>query len=590
MKRLVLLFFIVLLLCVSASAQDPASRKVFATTVAGADTWVRQIGSGVQYHQLIWNVQGSVLSCQVQLDFSNDGVTSAGTIIATQLCTSNGSSSVSSATTANYVRINVTTKTGTGAVTVTYLGYTVQPGGGGGGTFTGSIAVGQVAVGAGADVIAGVANGSAGYALGTNGGNPATISWLNPATFMVYPGGGIPSSNGTGWSTSYSPQGTDSSVLTSGTVTGTGVALCTDANGGATTSGCPAGGITYPGAGIAKSTGTAWSVSLGQQGSDTNLLSSGTISGTATPLCTDASGGATTTGCPGPSGSVNTGFQYQISVYAADGTAISGGPTPPAVQGKYSCGYSPTTAAKVALTCPEVGLTTRAVTGTTSTDTILYSDNSQAVNYTGSVAVATTLPTATTLNNANFYTIIDNNTTGSPSNVTITSITWTVNSAATLVVKQGQECRLSVDPSSATNWLGQCGASLVSGQIPISQVGTAGLSGTSPVSISAAGAIACTTCTVTIANGTSALATGAITSGTCATVVTTTATGTATTDNIMADFNADPTSTTGYAPSSSGMLTIIKYPTSGNVNFKVCNNTTSSITPGAVTLNWRVVR
>jgi len=90
--------------------------------------------------------------------------------------------------------------------------------------------------------------------------------------------------------------------------------------------------------------------------------------------------------------------------------------------------------------------------------------------------------------------------------------------------------------------------------------------------------------------GTAALGTGAVSSGVCATVVTVAATGILTTDNIMADFNADPTSTTGYSPSANGMLTIIKYPTSGNVNFKVCNNTAASITPGAVTLNWKVVR
>jgi hypothetical protein len=58
----------------------------------------------------------------------------------------------------------------------------------------------------------------------------------------------------------------------------------------------------------------------------------------------------------------------------------------------------------------------------------------------------------------------------------------------------------------------------------------------------------------------------------------------------MADFNADPTGVTGYAPVTTGMLTIIKYPTSGTVNFKVCNLTSSSITPGAITLNWRVTR
>jgi hypothetical protein len=96
--------------------------------------------------------------------------------------------------------------------------------------------------------------------------------------------------------------------------------------------------------------------------------------------------------------------------------------------------------------------------------------------------------------------------------------------------------------------------------------------------------------TQTIASGTSALGTGAIPSAACATVVTTTATGTAITDSVIASFNADPTAVTGYIPLTTGMLTIIAYPTSNNVNFKVCNNTSSSVTPGAITLNWRVVR
>lgn len=93
-----------------------------------------------------------------------------------------------------------------------------------------------------------------------------------------------------------------------------------------------------------------------------------------------------------------------------------------------------------------------------------------------------------------------------------------------------------------------------------------------------------------IANGTSALGTGAITSATCATVVTTTATGTATTDVVNWGFNGDPTGVTGYAASASGMLTIVAYPSANNVNYKVCNNTAGSITPGAITLNWVVVR
>ena len=95
---------------------------------------------------------------------------------------------------------------------------------------------------------------------------------------------------------------------------------------------------------------------------------------------------------------------------------------------------------------------------------------------------------------------------------------------------------------------------------------------------------------LTIAKGTAAMGTASISSGACATTVSVTAAGVATTDNIEADFNADPTSTTGFAPGGTGIQTIIKFPTANAVNFDVCNNTTSDITPGAVTLNWRVLR
>ncbi len=94
----------------------------------------------------------------------------------------------------------------------------------------------------------------------------------------------------------------------------------------------------------------------------------------------------------------------------------------------------------------------------------------------------------------------------------------------------------------------------------------------------------------TIASGTSALGTSAIASAACATAVTTSAAGVVTTDVVLASFNGDPTAVTGYVPLTAGMLTIVGYPTANNVNFKVCNNTTSSITPGAITLNWRVTR
>ena len=94
----------------------------------------------------------------------------------------------------------------------------------------------------------------------------------------------------------------------------------------------------------------------------------------------------------------------------------------------------------------------------------------------------------------------------------------------------------------------------------------------------------------TVASGATALGTSAITSGTCATVVTVSASGVATTDAIIYTPSADPTGVTGYAVSATGSLYIWAYPTSGNVNFKVCNNTSGSLTPSALTLNWRVAR
>jgi len=112
-----------------------------------------------------------------------------------------------------------------------------------------------------------------------------------------------------------------------------------------------------------------------------------------------------------------------------------------------------------------------------------------------------------------------------------------------------------------------------------------GVATAAAANLSAAGGL-----TTTIGSGTAALGTSAITSGACATVVTVATTNVATTDVISFTPNADITAVTGYAPVTTGGLAIYPYPTSGNVNFKVCNPTSSSITPGAVTLNFRVTR
>lgn len=147
--------------------------------------------------------------------------------------------------------------------------------------------------------------------------------------------------------------------------------------------------------------------------------------------------------------------------------------------------------------------------------------------------------------------------------------------------------------SNGTCWNSATGLSLKDcGYVPVPASRT--ISTTAPLAgggdLTANRTLTCTTCTVTIASGTATLGTGAISSGTCATAVTVTATGVAATDVLTAGFNSDVTGVTGYAPLSTGSLQIFPWPGTNTANFKVCNPSASSITPGAVTLNWKVVR
>jgi hypothetical protein len=103
------------------------------------------------------------------------------------------------------------------------------------------------------------------------------------------------------------------------------------------------------------------------------------------------------------------------------------------------------------------------------------------------------------------------------------------------------------------------------------------------------------TVTYTLASGTATLGTSAISANSCATVVTPSAssgslTGIATTDVINWTPNADWSAITGYGKASTDGLIVYVYATTNTVNFKVCNATGSSLTPGAATANWVVRR
>jgi hypothetical protein len=96
--------------------------------------------------------------------------------------------------------------------------------------------------------------------------------------------------------------------------------------------------------------------------------------------------------------------------------------------------------------------------------------------------------------------------------------------------------------------------------------------------------------TRTIASGTLALATAAIGSAACGTVQTATATGALATDAMLVTFSANVTGVTGYTPATTGSLRVDTYLTANVFNLVVCNATLNPITPGAVSVNWRVVR
>jgi hypothetical protein len=140
-------------------------------------------------------------------------------------------------------------------------------------------------------------------------------------------------------------------------------------------------------------------------------------------------------------------------------------------------------------------------------------------------------------------------------------------------------------------WLGTSKADLITGDIQASQEVEVLYDGTDMQLVSQPA-----NTTKTIASGATALGTTALSSAKCTgdggepALVTASAPGTLTTDVVLASFNANVSAVTGYTPAVTGTLRIDVYPTSDTVNFKVCNATSASITPGAVTLNWRVVR
>lgn len=228
------------------------------------------------------------------------------------------------------------------------------------------------------------------------------------------------------------------------------------------------------------------------------------------------------------------------------------------------------------------------LTNATGTAASLTAGTASAVAVGGITGLGTGVATALAVNVGSAGApVVFNGAGGTPSSLTGTNITGTASGltagAATALAANPTDCSANNFATTiAANGDLTCAQPSISAGV--SGLGT-GVATALAVNTGSTGAFG-----VRVIGGTSALGTSAISSATCATVVTTSATGTATTDVINWGFNDDPTAVTGYVPLTSGMLTIIAYPTANNVNYKVCNNTAGSITPGAITLNWVVIR
>lgn len=101
---------------------DPPVTQSFSISATGAQTAINLSAAGIDTHILEWRPVGTVTTCTVALDTSPDGVTwTPGGAIAGQACTSAGQTN-SQPIIANFVRVNVTTLTGGGSLTVVYSG------------------------------------------------------------------------------------------------------------------------------------------------------------------------------------------------------------------------------------------------------------------------------------------------------------------------------------------------------------------------------------------------------------------------------------------------------------------------------------
>lgn len=615
------LTFIVLLLSSLLSFGQVTTQTVQTfTATSQAPFSMNVIGSGSQYWTFTWNITGTISACAIKLDSSTDGITwGNGDVIAAQTCTSNGNTT-SSAHVVNYVRINPnSTITGTGSVIMNLSATNAPVSGGGSVSSVGMSVPSGLAVSGSPVTGAGTLN----VTYSVAGADRIIVSTAaNTASFSAVPNCGD-STHASSYSTTthtwgcqaITVGGSSFPLTISGTVTSGGIPFFNSST-QESSSGVLSANTLIRGGGPGVAPSDSSITDDLSSISSSEPFSGGSFTSTA-PCNTGTAGCFVFVGGSAPSGQSGTAIAYSNP----GGTALLlnlNNTTPVTVvntgnASTYTAGiqdFTGATATKVSTVAAGDNTTNSASTAfvTTAINNAIAAVNPAVAVEVASAAV---LPNSPTYNNgvAGIGATLTTATTNTP--LVVDGYTPILNDRI-LVKNQASAFQngvyiitqvsgvalawiltraLDYDQPSDMNNTGAI--PVVNGTINTKtqwlQTSTVNTVGTDAVTFTQF-SLNPSTIALTIASGTSALGTSAISSATCASVVTTSATGTVTTDPIEWGFNGDPTGVTGYVPATSGMLTIIAYPSSNNVNFKVCNNTTASITPGAITLNWRVAR
>lgn len=324
-------------------------------------------------------------------------------------------------------------------------------------------------------------------------------------------------------------------------------------------------------------------LSGGVQGSgDTKALLAGTVTGTSVSLCTDANGGATTSGCPSAVSTSGTPTTNAVPIFTSstaignssitdNGTTVS--TTEPFSASSVSTGSSPPTISGGTGGAFGFGEGTAPTTGAAVGVDICYA-NSTAHTFLCSVNNSSYLamvlgPTSPTSGHVATFTSTEGqiqdggalgtaaaqNTGTSGANVPLLNGTNTWSATQTMTASLGSSTATTQSAGDNSTKLATTAYALLTAY-PVSNT------------------------TATVASSTT------INANTCTSQTAITMTGLTT--SMTADFTAttDTSGVTGWGSPSAGLLYIVDHPTSGSLVWSVCNPTSSNITTSAsVTFN-----